>query len=311
MPPSFSVIVPTYNRAPLLEHCLTSVLAQRFSDYEVVVVDDGSTDDTEAVVARCGERVRVYRQRNGGPGAARNLGTQYARGRYLAFLDSDDVWFPWTLEVYADVIRAAGEPAFVAGKPFVFRAPGEYASVVDAPVKTRVFDDYYASGDEWRWWGASSFVVRADAFAAVGGFTNGRVNGEDAELALRLGTSRGFVQVCEPATFAYREHVGSAMANLERSYAGAWLAVTKEQAGLYPGGTARARERRRILTRHLRPVMLEALREGRRRDAWRMYRASLGWHQELGRWRFLFGFPFLAVASYWKAGGRRANEASQ
>lgn len=300
--PYFSVVIPTHNRAPLLDACLSSVFAQRFDDYEVLVVDDGSTDDTAAVLARYGNRVRVYRQSNLGPGAARNTGISQAQGRYVAFLDSDDVWFPWTLGVYARAISDARDPAFVAGKPARFRALDELHAVAEGEPAVLAFADYYASGDEWRWWGASSFVVRADALAAAGGFTNEWINGEDADLAMRLGESHGFLQVCAPHTFGYREHAGSASASLERTYAGASHAVTVEHQRGYPGGPGRARERRRILTRHCRPAMLECLREGRHRDAWRMYRATFGWHLQLRRWRFLFGFPVLALRAIGKRG---------
>ena len=70
------------------------------------MVDDGSADETPAVIASYGDRVRFYRQENSGPGAARNLGIQNASGEYVAFLDSDDLWFPWTLASYQAVIEA-------------------------------------------------------------------------------------------------------------------------------------------------------------------------------------------------------------
>src|SRR3712207_2443148 len=112
----FSVVIPVYNRAALVGATLDSVLGQEFEgEFEVVVVDDGSTDETPAVLARYGERVRVLRQENAGPGAARNLGIRTARGEYVAFLDSDDLWFPWTLSTYAEIIESCARPSFVAG----------------------------------------------------------------------------------------------------------------------------------------------------------------------------------------------------
>ena len=117
----FSVIIPTFNRRRLLQYALESVLRQTFTDYEVLVVDDGSTDETKEYLATLGDRVRVFTQSNQGPGAARNLAIKHANGHYLAFLDSDDLWFPWSLETYASAIRNSGEPAFIAGKPFRFR----------------------------------------------------------------------------------------------------------------------------------------------------------------------------------------------
>ncbi len=94
--PQVSVVIPTYNRARLVARAIRSALAQTFDDFEVIVVDDGSTDDTERVVAGFDDpRVRyVPHSANGGEAAARNTGVAAARGIYIAFLDSDDEWFP-------------------------------------------------------------------------------------------------------------------------------------------------------------------------------------------------------------------------
>src|SRR5689334_6850738 len=99
--PLVSVVIPAFNRAFILPEALDSVLAQTWKDFEVLVVDDGSTDNTEEVlepyVARHG--VRFLRQANQGPAAARNRGIEAARGKYVAFLDSDDLWLPIKLAV--------------------------------------------------------------------------------------------------------------------------------------------------------------------------------------------------------------------
>ena len=160
----------------------------------------------------------------------------------------------------------------------------------------QLFTDYYVSGKEWRWWGVSSFVIRADALHAVGGFTDKWINGEDADLAMRLGEARRFVQVRTPFTFGYREHAVSAMKSLPRTLEGIWHQLDAERNGQYPGSRQRANERRRILTRHVRPVTLDCLRAGFGSDAWRLYRATFGWHLRLGRWKYLLGFPIKALA---------------
>lgn len=293
----FSAIIPTYNRAKLLRLTIDSVLAQTFQDFEVIVVDDGSTDNTQTIVDGYRERLRYYKQENAGPGAARNFGAEHARGEYIAFLDSDDLWFPWSLETYASAIRKADNPAFIAGKPFRFRDPSELSDVLFMRSKFERFADYLASGDQWRWWGVSSFVIRTDAFRAVGGFAENEMNGEDADLALKLGDAAGFVQMTSPFTFAYREHTGNLTRNLSKSLAGISYTVQEEQAGHYPGGNARARERWRILTRHVRPMAFECLRAGHRDDAWQLYRATFAWHRALRRWKFLLGFPLKAFLS--------------
>ena len=100
-----SVIVPTYNRAQLCKEAVESALSQTYRDIEVIVVDDGSTDDTKEVVSSLDTRVRYLFQANAGVSAARNLGLQSARGEFIAFLDSDDSWLPWKLQLQLKVLR--------------------------------------------------------------------------------------------------------------------------------------------------------------------------------------------------------------
>jgi len=291
----FSVIIPTYNRRVLLLRTLDSVWAQHFTDYEVIVVDDGSTDGTLEQLAALGSRVTVLTQANRGPGAARNLGAAAAKGEYLAFLDSDDLWFPWSLKTYALVVQQHGLPSFIAGCPWRFRDEAALAEVRGDALTVAEFSDYLASGDEWRWWGVSSFVIRATVFRERGGFAEANMNGEDADLALRLGTAAGFVQIIAPVTFGYREHEANVTADLSKSLAGLWHKLRMEKTRSYPGGDVRALERWRILTRHVRPVMLACLRGGRRAEAWRLYRTTWGWHLALRRWKVVLGFPVVAL----------------
>ena len=103
--PLISVIIPTFNRAQTIQHAIDSVLVQTFSDFELIVVDDGSTDDTSIVINKLYPTIRYYRQDNAGPAAARNAGIRLARGRYIAFLDSDDQWLKTKLEEQINVFR--------------------------------------------------------------------------------------------------------------------------------------------------------------------------------------------------------------
>jgi len=97
-PGKVSVIIPTFNRAAIVSRAIESALSQTYRDIEVVVVDDGSSDDTRSVVEGFGDRVRYFYQENAGVTAARNSAIRHARGEFLAFLDSDDAWAPWKLE---------------------------------------------------------------------------------------------------------------------------------------------------------------------------------------------------------------------
>lgn len=103
--PSTSIIIPAYNRFAFLCEAIDSVLAQTDRDYELIVVDDGSTDATDTVQSIYGRRLRYVRQENRGVSAARNRGIAEARGSFIAFLDSDDLWYPEKLAVQKDAMK--------------------------------------------------------------------------------------------------------------------------------------------------------------------------------------------------------------
>ena len=103
--PRVSVIIPSFNRAHCIAGSVESVLAQSFQDLEVIVVDDGSTDNTQEVLARFGNRIRVIRQDNGGVSAARNAGMRAARASWIAFQDSDDMWRPEKLQAQIECLE--------------------------------------------------------------------------------------------------------------------------------------------------------------------------------------------------------------
>ena len=295
--PSFSVIIPVFNRASLVARTIDSVLAQTEADVEVIAVDDGSTDGSLEVLASYGSRIAVLQQANRGPGAARNLGARHARGDYLAFLDSDDLWFSWTARAYATAIQRTNWPSFVAGAPFVFESEAQLVGVCENELRYLSFPDFYASFDEWRWFSASSFVIARSAFEEAHGFPEEAAT-EDVDLTLRLGLAPTFVQITAPATFAYREHATSLKSNL-LSYLvrGQQRVIAEENQGHYPGGERRRRERRIIISRHGRPVTLGCINEGRTREAWELYVSLLPWHLSMGRWKYVLGFPARLVAT--------------
>jgi glycosyltransferase involved in cell wall biosynthesis len=106
--PLVSVIIPTYNRAKFLPAAIDSVLTQTYGQVELIIVDDGSTDDTDQVLSSYGDRIRVLKQQNAGPAIARNRGIGVATGDIIAFLDSDDQWLPSKLERQVESLKAAG-----------------------------------------------------------------------------------------------------------------------------------------------------------------------------------------------------------
>jgi glycosyltransferase involved in cell wall biosynthesis len=108
MIPTVSVVIPTYNRWPMVGAAIESVLAQSYRDFELIVVDDGSTDDTAREMGTWGSRIRFYQRPRTGVSAARNHGVRQCRGELIAFLDSDDLWLPNKLAVQVELM--AGHP---------------------------------------------------------------------------------------------------------------------------------------------------------------------------------------------------------
>jgi hypothetical protein len=299
--PLFTTIIPVYNRGGLIEETLKTVFAQQLSDQEIIVIDDGSTDDTLERLEQFQSRVRLIRQVNSGPAMARNRALAQATGEYIAFLDSDDLWFPWSLATYAGIIHNFSGPSFIAGCPFVFRSSAEVSSVAEEPLKLESFPDYLASGDKWRWHGVSSFVIKRSVLLEKGGFREELSGCEDADLALRLGDDRSFIDVQAPPTFAYREHAGSLKGDAASATRGFAHMIHQEKAGAYPGGRARRGERRRILTRHIRPHSMGLANDGKFVTALRFYFQTLVWHVALGRVAYLLSLPAIALMGLLKA----------
>ena len=107
--PCISVIIPTYNRCWILKEAIDSVLSQKFTDFEIIVVDDGSNDATAALLSAYGDQITTIYQENRGVSAARNAGILMAKGNYIAFLDSDDMWLPEKLSCQVDFFQSHPE----------------------------------------------------------------------------------------------------------------------------------------------------------------------------------------------------------
>lgn len=116
--PRVSVIIPTYNRADVIAEAIESVLTQTIPAYEVIVVDDGSTDKTAEVLSRFGDKILVIRQANAGVSSARNVGINAATGDWIAFLDSDDIWLPDRIAVLCRDVAASTADVHIANLEF-------------------------------------------------------------------------------------------------------------------------------------------------------------------------------------------------
>jgi glycosyltransferase involved in cell wall biosynthesis len=200
--PRVSVVIPTYNRAACIKDAIESVLAQTFHDYEIIIVDDGSRDDTRQTIEGYGSRVQYIYQNNAGVSAARNKGISEARGEWVAFLDSDDEWLPMKLSrqmeclaKFPDVIALVCDVEIVMGNLShrLFEIRGlSYASGacvrLERPL-TSVFDVNYFP---------SSMLVKREALIKAGFFDEKLSLSEDIELSGRLALLGAWGLINEP-----------------------------------------------------------------------------------------------------------------
>ncbi|MGN0236550.1 MAG: glycosyltransferase family 2 protein [Lepagella sp.] len=187
-----SVVIPLYNKEALIGRTLESVLAQSYQDFEVVVVNDGSSDGSAAVVESFADpRIRLIRQENAGVSAARNRGIAEARGEFIALLDGDDIWRPDYLATVANLIERYPQcGVFATGYEFV----DEFNRISPLIIRNLSFNDrdgvldnyfHVASTSHPPLW-TSIVTARKSAFEAVGGFPVGVTSGEDLLTWARL-----------------------------------------------------------------------------------------------------------------------------
>jgi hypothetical protein len=219
--PKISVIIPVYNGAEFIAETLDSVMAQKFREHEVIVVNDGSPDTPalERAMRRYMDSITYIRQRNAGAGPARNLGIEHARGEVIAFLDGDDVWFPEFLAsqyifmmreqydmVYCDAVlmglRSAYRQTFMEGAP----STGECTFNALLDLQCNVI--------------TSGTMARKKAVVAAGMFETERVRAHDFHLWLRMAKTGAKIGYQRTPLLKYRVHLdslsGDAISRVER-----------------------------------------------------------------------------------------------
>lgn len=229
--PKVSVVIPTYNHRAFIPECLESVFAQTFTDFEVIVVNDGSTDGTAAVLSShiAGGRIIYLEQPNQGQAAARNRGIAAARGEFLALLDDDDRWEPSKLQWQVRALEAEPLAVGVYGQMQTFGAAENYLTPEPhAPAGER-FEDFIT-----RVWinSPGQALLRMSAVRAAGGFDASIWGTDDWDLYLRL-LKHGPILYQPRLTLHYRCHGANASKNVRRLWRNALLVTEKHFA---PGG---------------------------------------------------------------------------
>lgn len=136
-----SVIIATYNRCELLKETIDSVLDQNFSDFEIILVDDGSTDNTRDMFSNYHSKVKYYKQANGGVNNARNNGLKYARGEFIAILDDDDLWLDFKLSTQVEILEKYSDVAYTYSNFSIYRSQTE--------IKENGIQTWYKRKKQW------------------------------------------------------------------------------------------------------------------------------------------------------------------
>ena len=217
-PTSFCVIIPLYNKAAYIEACLTSVLCQSLPPKQVIIVDDGSSDEgLELIVKNKDPRIQIVRQLNAGPGAARNKGIKLAKMPWVSFIDADDIWHPDHLLIHSDAISQNPEAGTIGSKFFPSKTPEKEIKNLSPKIGHSHLIDYikYVSinlgkkslGSELLY--TSSASVRLELLRSIGGFKT-TYPGEDTATWLRLALEAPIATTNE-CTVSYRQDTGGIM----------------------------------------------------------------------------------------------------
>jgi len=191
-----SVIIPTYNKADTIMRAIESVRAQSFKNHEIIVVDDGSTDNTKEILRDLPD-VRYFYRENAGPAAARNLGVRHASAKLIAFLDSDDEWHPDKLAKCVEALLETPKARVVISNYTIY--DDEKKEEIKPPRRLRHYTPLriLVSFNETNLH-TSSVVTHKIVFDSVGGFDERFIRGEDWELWIRFSEIAEFFYIDEP-----------------------------------------------------------------------------------------------------------------
>lgn len=209
--PLVSVVIPSFNYGHLVGEAVDSVLAQTYPNVEIIVVDDGSTDDTRERLAKYGDRIRYHYQPNAGLSAARNTGIGLAKGQFIALLDSDDAFHPDKLALQMEVLTKYPNVGLVGTDSFSDE-PIEWASVrpddIDSATETVTLDQTVIKAQ----FAPSSVLARRECFELAGLFDTDLKSVEDRDMWIRIAARLPLATIHWPLTW-YRQTPGSMSRN--------------------------------------------------------------------------------------------------
>lgn len=207
---SISVVIPAWNASRHIGDAIESALSQTAAPSEIIIVDDGSADDTSECARKFGSRVTLVAQLNAGPAAARNRGIAEARGKAIALLDADDLMAPRRLELQGAVLSQDPNCAIVLGKQLTFRSEHERVAISDITIKSPAVRPGYVP---------SAALIRANAFVLVGQFDPALRIGDFLEWMVRAQQQGVVPREIEQVVTYRRLHEGSLSRTAGADYA--------------------------------------------------------------------------------------------
>ncbi len=240
----FSIVIACYNQENYVRESVESALSQKHPSKEVIVVDDASPDGTADVLSTFGEAIILAKLPiNRGVGAARNHGASLARGKYVVFLDGDDVLMPWALEVYGSLVTSR-DPKILFGQSAKCygKIPETVATDVPRAIQFVEYPNFLAK-DRSRLFNTSSLIVDRAELLAAGGWSEDIFRQDIQDLLNKLGVAGKTIFVIAPDTVWYRMHQTNAVLKVAPFVEGIDVLLAKAKAGVYPGGREHRMER--------------------------------------------------------------------
>jgi glycosyltransferase involved in cell wall biosynthesis len=200
--PKVSIIMPTHNREKYIPLSINSILKQTYRDYEIIVIDDNSTDGTKEALKVYGDKIRYFFRQGEGAAAARNFGAAQARGEYLAFLDDDDLWLPEHLAISVDLLEKNPDIAFSCADADTIDEHGtKQRTLIKAKAQAERFETLLEGNIVLN----LTAVIRKKIFLDAGGFDPKLANKHDYDLWLRVSKHHYFLHTGRISA-QYREH---------------------------------------------------------------------------------------------------------
>lgn len=232
--PEISIIIPVYNGKKFIAEAINSVLRQTHKDYEIIVVDDGSTDDSGKVLEQFGDKIRYFYQQNKGISSARNMAIKEAKGEYIALLDQDDVWYPRRLEKQIEVFKIKPDTGMVYSTCYcinekneiLYKLPYNHKLCSGWVFKDLIFETFIP---------VPTVLIKKSVLDEVGFFNEKYSYAEESELFLRISRLYKIECIDEPLA-AYRIHCQNLSRNKEKNL-DEDIMLKEEMMKIYPKET--------------------------------------------------------------------------